>query len=149
MSDDHGLDRELSGPFGPVDAAALAAIRSLVVGREPLVARTAYDDSLDPQVLYVEMETGLNEPGRFDVRWSERGNYSIHYTETAFDFRFDRHPNPHGPGRHVHLPPDAKRIEPSCIAVERPELVALAVLERWRAVLERCPGALNEGENPP
>lgn len=149
MSDDHGLGEELAGPFGAVDAAALASIRSLVGRTEPLVERAEYDDSLDPQLLHLRMETGVDAPGRFDVRWSDRGNYSVHYTEPALDFRFDRHPNPHSPERHVHLPPDATEVEPSCVTVDRPELVTLAVLERWRVVLDGSLSVLNEGENPP
>jgi hypothetical protein len=50
---------------------------------------------------------------------------------------------------HVNLPPGARGSEQSCIEVERPELVALAVLERWRVAVESGPAALNDGENPP
>lgn len=146
---DHGLGDELTGAFGRTDLAALSNVRTLLVETEPLVSSTGYDDPLNPRSLRVELAEGIQAPGRFDVRWSERGYYSIHYAEPELDFRFDNHPNPHSPAKHVHLLPDAVDTEPSCIRVERPELVALAVLERWRAVLDGEYAALNDGSNPP
>lgn len=83
------------------------------------------------------------------MRWSTTGHYGFHYEESSLAFRYDRHPNPHAPEKHVHLPPDAEATERSCIEVERPELVALAVLERWRAAVGSGVEALNDGENPP
>lgn len=146
---DHGFDDELAGAFGTTDLAALSTVRTLLVETEPLVASTGFDDPLNPRSLGVELTDGIEAPGQFDVRWSELGNYSIHYSEPERDFRFDDHPNPHSPSKHVHLLPDARETEPSCITVERPELVTLAVLERWRAVMAGDLSALNDGSNPP
>jgi hypothetical protein len=96
----------------------------------------------------VEPLEGIEEAGRFEIRWSTTGSYGFHYEGADLSFRFDRHPNPHSPEKHVHLPPDATETERSCIAVERPELVTLAVLERLRAVVESGPSVLNEGADP-
>ncbi|MCH7660055.1 MAG: hypothetical protein IH933_05570 [Euryarchaeota archaeon] len=99
--------------------------------------------------------------------------------DADLDFRFDRHPNPHNDGcrpfpviadphrrspessdnrpyhspeKHFHPPPDAARAdaEPSCIEVELPDLVALAVVKAWRHGYEsEDMGIVNTIENPP
>lgn len=147
-----GIRNELSDEFGPIDRTKLAHIRTLFDETEPLVARTVYDDSVNPRRLHIYLTTGFDAKGRFDVRWSDRNHYSFHYTELNLDFRFDSHPNPHSPLAHFHPPPAASSHTAvrSCIEVERAELVALAVIQRWRAALEQDdPSCLNEGDNPP
>lgn len=146
------LRAELEGEFGPTDLTRLRHLRTLLTETEPLVERATFDDSVDPRLLHIHLAMGFDDQGRFDVRWSERGCYSIHYTESALDCRFDHHPNPHSPRKHFHPPPDAPShdAEPSCIAVERAELVGLAVLQLWRAaVAADNPRAMNDAENPP
>lgn len=146
------LQGKLDGEFGPTDVTRLRHLRTLLTETEPLVERATFDDSLDPRLLYVHLATGFGGQGRFDVRWSERGYYSIHYTEPDLDYRFDHHPNPHSPAKHSHPPPDAPShdAESSCIAVERAELVGLAVIQLWRAaVADDEPEALNDADDPP
>lgn len=135
--------------FGAPDRSALRSIRETFQRYEPLVERATFDDDLNPTRLLVECTEGVTEPGRFEIRWSTTGRYGFQYGESELAFRFDFHPNPHSPPKHVHLPPDASETEASCIDVERPELVGLAVLERWRAVLADGPDVLNDGTNPP
>ena len=143
---------ELSGAFGPIDSTALTHIRTLFCETEPLVNETEFDDPIAPTVLHVHLTTGFGSSGRFDIRWSEYDYYSIHYTEPDLDYRFDRHPNPHSPEKHFHRPPNvhSKAAVPSCIEVERPELVALAVVQRWRDALGKDDSSiLNDVDNPP
>lgn len=146
------LQGELDGEFGPTDVTRLRHLRTLLTETEPLVERATFDDSLDPRLLRVHLAMGFDGRGRFDVRWSERGYYSIHYTEPDLDCRFDHHPNPHSPAKHFHPPPDAPShdAEPSCVTVERAELVGLAVIQLWRAaVADDQPGVFNEADDPP
>lgn len=142
---------DLSEPFGPLDLDALRHVRSVLADAEPLVETTAFDDPIDPRLLRVHLADGFDADGRFDVQFSDHGYYSVHYTEPGLDARFDRHPNPHSTEKHFHSPPDAATpAEPSCIQVERPELVALAVVECWRTALDRGdPSAMNAVADPP
>ena len=142
------MDEQGGSRFGAPNLAALRAIRETILRVEPL-AEVSFDDLLNPSRLVVDLPTGVEEPGRLEIRWSTSGLYGFHYEEPGLAFRFDRHPNPHSPEKHVHLPPDGEATEGSCIEVERPELVALAVLERWRAAVEPGPAVLTDGENPP
>jgi len=140
--------------FGPIDAGALREIRDLVVELEPLVAHAAVDDPVNPQTLSIEFSDGIGDAttARFDVRWSVTGHYAFHHTDDAKqNFRFDRHPKPDAPTRHVHPPPDApsRPVEQSCISVTEIALVTRAVLQRWRDAYDR--GAfhrLNEAKDP-
>lgn len=146
------LNAELTEAFGPIDATALSHIRNVVIDADPLVEATAFDDPLNPRVLQISLGDGIAAPGRIDVSWSETGYYSAHYTEPDLDCRFDYHPKPEATAKHFHPPPDApsESVEPSCIRVDRPELVGLAVLQRWRAALDAGdPAVFNEGEQPP
>ena len=142
---------DLTDAFGPLDLAAIRHVRTLLEDTEPLVESTAFDDPVDPRLLRVHLNTGFEDDGRLDVRFSDLGYYSLHYTELGLDARFDYHPNPHSPEKHFHPPPDAGGpAEPSCIEVERPELVALAFLECWRTAIDRGePSALNDVADPP
>lgn len=129
---------DIAGSFGPIDSTALSHIRTLFDDTEPLVEETEFDDPIAPTLLRVYLVDGFGSPGRFDIRWSEYDQYSIHYTETDLDCRFDFHPNPHSSNKHFHPPPDARSTAAvrSCIEVQRPELVALAVVQCWRAALD-------------
>lgn len=136
--------------FGPPDLPSLEAIRDTFERHEPLVEESRFDDPIDPYRLAVHFSAGFEQPGRFDVRWATTDCYSFHYAEDGIDFRFDAHPNPHSPREHFHLPPDGERTEPSCIEVDLPELVTLAVLGEWRRAWEADdPSLLNDAENPP
>lgn len=140
--------------FGQPDASALSRIRDQFERHEPFASEYSFDSSENPTTLSITFSDGFHGPGRFDIRWSRRGYYSFHYREpdADLDFRFDRHPNPHLPEKHFHPPPDAARAdaEPSCIEVELPDLVALAVLKAWRHGSEsEDVGIVNTIEDPP
>jgi len=141
--------------FGPIDASALREIRDLFVEQEPLVESASLDDPLNPQTISVELTDGVGvaSSARFDVRWSLRGNYAVHYTDDQDrDFRFDRHPKPDAPTRHLHPPPEAstRPVEPSCITVTEPSLVIRAVLQQWRDAYENGTfDVLYDSEDPP
>lgn len=144
------MGRDEPGGFGPPDLPSLVAVRDTFERHEPLVDGSTFDDSIDPYRLTIGLSAGFEDAGRFDVRWSVTDCYSFHYAEPGLDFRFDAHSNPHSPREHFHPPPDAERVEPSCIEVELPELVALAVIQEWRRGWEADdPSLLNDGENPP
>lgn len=139
--------------FGPVDLTALRRIRDVFDRHEPLVVDNELA-TIQPETLTITLSEGFTAPGRFDIRWSERGYYSFHYREHdgELEFRFDRHPNPHSPEKHFHPPPDAstENADSSCIEVELPELVALAVLQVWRGALDAGDVSMvNTVENPP
>lgn len=141
--------------FGPIDAGALREIRDLVVELEPLVESASLDNPLNPQTVSVDLADGVGaaSAARIDVRWSLRGNYAAHYTDTENrNFRFDCHPKPDAPRRHFHPPPDApsRPVDPSCITVSEIGLVTRAVLQQWRIAYETGGfDGLNEAENPP
>jgi hypothetical protein len=103
-------DADRVGEFGAISPPALQRIRNLWLDREPLVADTGYGDLVDPTELFVELTDGLGDAdgAQFDIQWSELGNYSFHYVDSAeVNWRFDRHPNTHSPETHFHPPPDA------------------------------------------
>lgn len=59
-------------------------------------------------------------------------------------------PEPHGPEKHYHEPPNANTRVPSCIDVEPVDIVTRAVLKCWRTALERDdPTLVNMQSNPP
>lgn len=154
--DDTGV--ETHAVRGPVDRGALLDFREAITRREPL-ATGELDDFLDPSVLYIHFEEGVGEAdsGRFDVVWTTRDDYNIHYTDDTRNLRWDVHPHdyPEPPeDRHFHPPPDASSdpdlVEDSCIEVSEIVLVALATLELWRtAYYRRSFDGINQIVNPP
>ena len=148
-------DEELSGDVGPPDVGDMGVVRDVFLRAEPLVADAEFDSVLRPREINVVLDDGIGDADRtrIDVTWYASGAYSFHYTDTAdVNWRFDRHPNPHSPEKHFHPPPDARPhdAEASCISVEAPRLVALAVVKLWRRAYETGSLArLNTAENPP
>lgn len=151
----HNESGEHFEEFGPIDAGALREVRDLFVESEPLVETVSLDDPLNPQTLSVELADGVGDASaaRVDVRWSLTHNYAVHYTDDRDrDFRFDRHPRPDAPMRHLHPPPDApsRPVEPSCLTVSEVTLVTRAALQRWRyAYNQGAFDGINDAENPP
>lgn len=140
MTDDEELSQhtqpnEQSEVFGPIDAGALREMRDLFADEEPLVQAASLDDPLNPQTLSIELSDGVGAAAaaRIDIRWSLTGNYAAHYTDDRDrNFRFDCHPKPKAPKRHLHTPPDApsRPVEASCITVAPVALVTRAILQR-------------------
>ena len=148
-------DDELTSDVGPPDAAILQVIRDRFLHHESLVASASFDSVLHPTELTIEFEDGIGSADRcrLEVTWFRSGSYRFHYVDSeGVNWRFDRHPNPHSPEKHFHEPPDAPShtaVE-SCIEVEEPELVALAVLKLWRRAYETDDlEQLNGARNPP
>lgn len=146
---------ELTAEVGPPDPTVMREIRDRFLDREPLVETADFDDPLHPRELAVEFQDGIGAADgcRLDVTWFRSGAYRFHYVDDeGVDWRLDRHPNPHSPEKHFHGPPDASAhsaVE-SCIDVEEPRLVALAVLKLWRRAYESGDfDALNEASDPP
>lgn len=138
-------------PVGPLDFDALREVRH-VFEEEGLVDRVGLDDPLDPQQLEIRVTDGLSEgrAGRFDVKWTTRGYYSFHYSQSGLDFRFDSHPKAGVSATHFHTPPNAGTAVRSCIDVGSAELVARAVHKCWRAAYETDdPTMANSLDNPP
>lgn len=143
---------------GPVDRGALLDFREMITQREPLTS-CELDDFLDPSVLYISFEDGVGQAdsGRFDVVWTTRDDYNVHYTEDVRNLRWDAHPHdyPTPPDdRHFHPPPDASSdpdlVEDSCIEVSEIALVALAMLRSWRTAYDRESfDAINQIVDPP
>lgn len=143
-----------AGRFGAPDVDALRRVRRRFETHEPLVDRTAFDSTTNPTTLSVTLTDGIESSGRFDVRWSDRGFYGFHYHEPTAGLacRFDRHTKPGTPEKHFHPPPDAPSsgAEPSCIAVELPDLVTLAVIHAWRFAYDGGTlESINDLANPP
>lgn len=151
--EDRSTPRDAERRFGAPDVDALKRIRDRFQRHEPLVDDVAFDSATNPTTLHVRLTDGIRDPGRFDVRWSDRGYYSVHYREpdSGLECRFDRHPKPGAPEAHFHPPPDAaSSVDPSCIEVALPDLVALAVIQAWRNAYEADDlGAINAVEDPP
>ena len=144
---------------GPIDRAALLEFRDVVESVEPL-ASAELDDFFDPGELRITLEDGIGDAseGRFDVAWSIRDDYNVHYTDDlGRDLRWDRHPHGYpspADDPHFHPPPDASSepsvVEDSCVGVGSVPLVARATIALWRAAYES--GTLedaNDLENPP
>lgn len=131
---------DVEGDVGPLDEAALQQIRGVFATADGLVADVGFDSLLDPTKLVVVLEDGVGDAdwARFDIRWFQRGSYSVHHTdERGVDFRFDCHPKPDAPETHFHPPPNAAGdVAPSCITVTEPGLVARAVHRLWRRAYE-------------
>ena len=160
MTDDEGYSQlpqstEHAELFGPIDAGALREIRDLFVEQEPLVQDASFDDTLNPQMVSLDLSDGIGAAAaaRIDIRWSLTVNYAAHYTDDQErNFRFDCHPKPDAPQEHFHPPPDApsRPLEPSCITVSEVELVTRAILQQWRyAYNNETLDGLNDAENPP
>ncbi|MDY6776101.1 MAG: hypothetical protein SV253_08535 [Halobacteria archaeon] len=143
-----------------MDLQALKTIRNVFESQEPLVDSTEFEGTTGslPRSLVVRMSDGVVSEGRFEVEWDVHGSYYIQYVETEdVRFRFDNHPNPHSPQKHYHPPPDSTsgssnsaEPEPSCIQVEKPTLVARAVVKIWREWLENEDySVINNLSNPP
>lgn len=119
-----GVPGDIEGDVGPLDEAALEEIRETFTAVDGLVADAGFDSLLDPTGLVV-FEDGVGDAdwARFDVRWFQRGFYSVHHVdERGVDFRFDYHPKPDAPERHFHAPPAAASEDAveSCITVTNP-----------------------------
>ena len=141
------FEREMGphGVSGPVDRGALLDFREVITQREPL-ASGELDDFLNPSVLYIHLAEGVGETdsGRFDIVWTTRDDYNVHYTDDSRDLRWDVHPHdyPTPPeDRHFHPPPSASSdpalVADSCIEVSEIILVALATWNLWRTAYER------------
>jgi hypothetical protein len=146
---------------GPIDRAALIAIRDVINEEEPL-ASAALNDFLNPTTLAVTLEDGLcgADAARIDVQWTTQDDYKFHYTDSAgIDLRWGRHPHDGdyvdvSGLEHYHPPPDASsdptEVEQSCITHSSEVLVTRAVLTVWRvAYHEESLTSLNAGSNPP
>jgi hypothetical protein len=106
---------------GPLDVATLRTLARQAESH-PLVDGWAFQpDAVSPRVLELHLDvaqypTTVDE-ARFDVRWFETDDYTVHYLETWADgvwqCRWDRHPKPDTPRAHFHPPPDADGVEPS------------------------------------
>lgn len=137
---------------GPPDRRRLRTAQTVAVEYEPLVSETTFDSPLNPQTLYVTMDAGIDaETGRFDITWTTDGYYRYHYSDgQEFNYRYDHHPRPDVPTRHVHEPPAANHdAVPSCIDVEPVPLVTLAVLQLWRETVETGDIDRLQQPNPP
>lgn len=128
---------DLSGPVGPVDYPVLRQVRDILLDEEPLIDTTGFDDPVNPNELVVDLSSGYESPGRFEITWWKQGAYRYHYTEPdGIDFRFDNHPKEDAPVAHFHPPADAGRAEPSFLGGEtQPQIVTRAIMSRWRRAI--------------
>lgn len=111
---------EYSG--GPLDIATLEVLAQRA-DSHPLVASWAFQpDAMSPRRLELHLDDDQYPPSveaaRLDVRWFERGDYTVHYLESRDDHvwqcRWDRHPKPGEPKAHFHPPPNAAAaVDPS------------------------------------
>lgn len=132
---------DLDGDPGPLDVVAMDEIRSAFTGLDALVDAAGFENPADPSVVRVHFADGIGEADecRFDVRWYRNGYYNVHHTDsTGRNFRWDYHPKVGAPDKHFHPPPDApsEDPEPSCLAAERPPVVARAVHKLWRCAYD-------------
>ncbi|QSX00270.1 hypothetical protein [Haloterrigena alkaliphila] len=141
-----GREREETHSLrGPTDRTALLEFRDVFESEEPLAA-AELDDFFDPDELRITLEDGIGEAtgGRFDVVWSTRDDYNIHYTDDlGRNLRWDVHPHDYpmpDDDAHFHPPPNAASdpaaVESSCIEVAEIRLVARATIALWRAAYD-------------
>lgn len=147
---------DLDGEIGQTSVDGLRNVENVFWDNEPFVVETAIKPSIiQPRYLAITLEDGIcqAESSRFDIVWYQSNAYYFHYTDdTDLNWRFDRHPKESAPNKHFHPPPaaDSSRVEESCIKVEYPQLVAMAVWMQFRAAYEANDiGVLNEATNPP
>lgn len=161
MVEDTAAPGESHSLRGPIDRAAMIAIRDVYDELEPL-ATPELDDFLNPTTLEIALDDGLGEAtgGRIDVQWTTENDYKFHYTDDrGVNFRWGKHAHDgdyiHVPVlEHFHPPPDAtsdsSTVETSCIHKSPPKLVTRAVIKLWRAAYHANSLApLNAGTNPP
>lgn len=83
------------------------------LAKDPLIGETTFPpDAYEPRLLCAELGTECYpasvDAARLDIRWFTSGDFSIHYTETTADdrweCRWDRHPNDHNTRTHFHEP---------------------------------------------
>lgn len=150
-------DADLESDVGNLDVDSMVAVRDAFVGLDGLVdrERTGLDSVIDPTVLRIGLEDGIGDAEwcRFDVKWYRTSHYNVHHVDDAgVNYRYDYHPKAGADDRHFHPPPDAPStdVEPSCIGVETPTLVARAVHKLWRrAYRSGSLAGLDEAANPP
>lgn len=144
---------------GAVDRGALIDFRDSFLRLEPL-ASGELSDFTNPDSLAISFSDGIGaaDGGQFDVVWTTKGDYSLHYTDDADqNFRWDRHPNeyPNVKGvNHFHPAPDATNspnaVEESCITVNQIVLVARALQKLWRsAYAAGSVAGINDIRDPP
>lgn len=130
-------DADLDGELETLDVVAMDEVRAAFTGLDGLIDAVGFQNPADPDVLYVHFTDGIGDATdcRFDIRWYRKGYYSIHHTDSRqLNFRWDYHPKVGAPEAHFHPPPDAtpRDVEPSCLTVEQPPVVARAVHKLWR-----------------
>lgn len=144
---------------GPLDRGALLDIRAEIERLEPL-ATGELDDFANPRELQVHLDDGVGdaESARLDIGWTVQRDYNVHYTDSlSRNFRWDVHPHDYPrptDDAHFHPPPkatnDPNDVAPSCIEVREVELVARAVVDRWRAAYETGTfDDVNNANDPP
>lgn len=147
---------DIDGRVGHVSIDGLRTIENTFVDLEPLIKSSEITPSLiAPRFLRIHLSDGIDQAPncRFDIVWYQAGHYYFHYADShGINWRFDRHPKHSAPNKHFHKPPDAASSEtdPSCIAVEIPSLVAMAVWKMFHAAYTKGNfSQLNEDYNPP
>jgi len=81
----------------------------------PRFERVVSQPSSAPNSVVAEYDLGYFPPAvsaaYLQIRWYETNDFSIHYSEqydeSAWECRWDRHPNSHNTRDHFHPPPDA------------------------------------------
>lgn len=100
----------------PIDRSVLEQMQSRFVGNRLIEsAKVVEEGSLH---LRVELSSAYYPGGasaRFEIRWYRNDDFSVHYQEerrnSAWQCRWDRHPNTHNSRDHFHPPPAANHTE--------------------------------------
>lgn len=126
-------------PNGRLDTVTLDLLARRARSHWLVAGATYRPSSQSPRRLELELSTDIYprsiSEARFDVRWFDTGDYSVHYVETADDevayqCRWDRHPKTDAPRSHFHPPPDAGAPLASPIESNHPLDVLFSVLRR-------------------
>lgn len=132
-----------SDSIGPPDRQTLRLLEKHLAD-DPVVATTRFEpNSQTPRQLVAHLDATLYPASvtdaRLDVRWFTTGDFSIHYVESgskgsAWECRWDRHPNEHNARLHFHRPPDGSDVQdfslPSLHPLELYATVLKAITER-------------------
>ena len=100
----------------PIDRSVLERMHSRFAGRRIFESAEIVEDGKLHLRVEVSGDYYPNEvSAHFEIRWYRNDDFNVHYQEkrqdSAWNCRWDRHPNAHNSRDHFHPPPAAGRTD--------------------------------------
>ncbi len=100
----------------PIDRSILEQIQSRFAGSRMVeTAEIVADGKLHLRIALSDDYYPDDISARFEIRWYRNDDFNFHYQEayqdSAWECRWDRHPNVHNSRDHFHPPPPASRTD--------------------------------------